>query len=502
MASTKGLVRQEGFHPEGGGSDPMSWRPSSAQGSFEGNNNSNNNNSDIYHDLASPSTSSVPIPRPHNIFDMGISSSSPASAASASASSGPNTSGFPAHFNSTLPALNSSMRYEPLPDTSPSPPINHPYANFRSHSRSQSRSRSRPPSAFNAGGPGSPNPGSAMSIGIGPQRTTRTRRGNSVSSMTSASPPPHPPPGIVIPRSGSGGEGWFGPGSQGSTGQPGEYTLPTPESLHSPGSFHGGTHGFANLSLNVSNLGLGPLGAASSPLNQYITGGGGSPIGYNLGTWPSGEHSNNNNSHYGFEHQQHHHPSHGFSHGAQTPTPASFNSHSPGFDSWNFENHPGRGGMTPLSSSLPTTAFMVLPPGPGNQPQSQGPPTGRPHAHSVSSGTPSSTTRRGKGDKADKGDKLDKGNSNSNSNSNSASNAKPLTPTEKAALLQNEKRRRRRESHNAVERRRRDNINEKIGELATLIPDVLFAEDTSNNSSQPKAHGTESSSGNYESCGR
>lgn len=37
-----------------------------------------------------------------------------------------------------------------------------------------------------------------------------------------------------------------------------------------------------------------------------------------------------------------------------------------------------------------------------------------------------------------------------------------------------EKRRRRRESHNAVERRRRDNINERIGELASLIPGVLF----------------------------
>ncbi|KAL4078176.1 hypothetical protein V8B97DRAFT_2003423 [Scleroderma yunnanense] len=37
-----------------------------------------------------------------------------------------------------------------------------------------------------------------------------------------------------------------------------------------------------------------------------------------------------------------------------------------------------------------------------------------------------------------------------------------------------EKKKRRRESHNAVERRRRDNINERIGELAGLIPGVLF----------------------------
>ncbi|KAF9896446.1 hypothetical protein BX616_007435 [Lobosporangium transversale] len=39
-------------------------------------------------------------------------------------------------------------------------------------------------------------------------------------------------------------------------------------------------------------------------------------------------------------------------------------------------------------------------------------------------------------------------------------------------MLMNEKRRRRRESHNAVERRRRDNINEKIQELSTLLPDI------------------------------
>ncbi|KAI7887447.1 HLH-domain-containing protein [Lichtheimia hyalospora FSU 10163] len=37
-----------------------------------------------------------------------------------------------------------------------------------------------------------------------------------------------------------------------------------------------------------------------------------------------------------------------------------------------------------------------------------------------------------------------------------------------------EKRRRRRESHNAVERRRRDNINERIHELCTLLPEHLL----------------------------
>ncbi|CED83562.1 Helix loop helix transcription factor EB [Phaffia rhodozyma] len=44
---------------------------------------------------------------------------------------------------------------------------------------------------------------------------------------------------------------------------------------------------------------------------------------------------------------------------------------------------------------------------------------------------------------------------------------------DKAALL-TEKRRRRRESHNAVERRRRDTINEKISELATLLPQCML----------------------------
>lgn len=42
----------------------------------------------------------------------------------------------------------------------------------------------------------------------------------------------------------------------------------------------------------------------------------------------------------------------------------------------------------------------------------------------------------------------------------------------------NEKRRKRRESHNAVERRRRDHINEKIQELSALLPE--FAGDAQN----------------------
>ena len=42
----------------------------------------------------------------------------------------------------------------------------------------------------------------------------------------------------------------------------------------------------------------------------------------------------------------------------------------------------------------------------------------------------------------------------------------------------NEKRRKRRESHNAVERRRRDHINEKIVELSSLLPE--YAQDAAN----------------------
>ena len=48
-----------------------------------------------------------------------------------------------------------------------------------------------------------------------------------------------------------------------------------------------------------------------------------------------------------------------------------------------------------------------------------------------------------------------------------------------------EKRRRRRESHNAVERRRRDNINERIAELATLIPESMLDPNGNLSSSLP-----------------
>lgn len=102
------------------------------------------------------------------------------------------------HFNSTLPALNSSMRFEPHPpgpphDAPPPSSFNYPagvsQAEYRANNRhtpspigtSRSRSRSRAPS-------------------VGPTRNSRARRNNSISST---SPPPLPgrPSAIVIPGS-------------------------------------------------------------------------------------------------------------------------------------------------------------------------------------------------------------------------------------------------------------------------------------------------------------
>lgn len=60
---------------------------------------------------------------------------------------------------------------------------------------------------------------------------------------------------------------------------------------------------------------------------------------------------------------------------------------------------------------------------------------------------------------------------------NMVSTVSPISTTQQPDLL-NEKRRKRRESHNAVERRRRDHINEKIQELSTLLPE--FASDIQN----------------------
>ncbi|KAI9189937.1 hypothetical protein H9P43_001370 [Blastocladiella emersonii ATCC 22665] len=52
-----------------------------------------------------------------------------------------------------------------------------------------------------------------------------------------------------------------------------------------------------------------------------------------------------------------------------------------------------------------------------------------------------------------------------------------LDPNNKNLQMMFEKRRKRRESHNAVERRRRDNINERIGEIALMLPEYYVGSD-------------------------
>ncbi|KAI0371363.1 HLH-domain-containing protein [Pilatotrama ljubarskyi] len=278
------------------------------------------------------------------------------------------------HFNSTVPAIGSSMRYEP-PSNNPSSPTtasgNNPFAggepsSFSSHISnlsgissysnltapsefhlsqppngqtngqrqtpspvsanggaefSRSRSRSRAPS--NAMDPANP-----PSTNGGPARRTRTKR-NSVSSV---SPPPlhrgHTQP-LVIPNGANGAgrgpasplslhtSGWFMPQGQGN-----EFGLPTPESVHGFSAFNGGT--------SLGSVGLG---------------------------------------------------------------------------------------VSPKEVNVPGMGIVGMQKG-------ESPPEDLAAKH--------------------------------------------------RAMIANEKRRRRRESHNAVERRRRDNINEKISELATLIPECLL----------------------------
>ncbi|KAJ1891562.1 Cell morphogenesis protein PAG1, partial [Kickxella alabastrina] len=53
--------------------------------------------------------------------------------------------------------------------------------------------------------------------------------------------------------------------------------------------------------------------------------------------------------------------------------------------------------------------------------------------------------------------------------------------SQKSAIVSYEKRRRRRESHNAVERRRRDNINDRIQELSNMLPEAMIDANTKPN---------------------
>jgi hypothetical protein len=121
------------------------------------------------------------------------------------------------HFNQSIPA---AIRYDHHPDPPPPP------SSFPSHFRnstpspigSRSRSRSRAPSVPPTAGV------------VGPTRTTRSRRNNSVSST---SPPPHSasrPQAIVIPSSHR-SNGAAGP----ATGINGHGQPVSPLSLHSLG---------------------------------------------------------------------------------------------------------------------------------------------------------------------------------------------------------------------------------------------------------------------------
>lgn len=169
----------------------------------------------------------------------------------------------PSMFNSTLPALSSSMRFEPPPvpavpepvpqhqaafqlppdfrqQHTPSPSTNQP--NMANNPVSRSRSRTRAPSN-----------------GPGPTRTQSTTRAKR-NSVSSSSPPPRPhPSAILIPGATGLGRaqsrdiatsplalntgGWFAP----------EFGLPTPDSMNS--------HGF-NLGRDGS---LGPPSAVDEP---------------------------------------------------------------------------------------------------------------------------------------------------------------------------------------------------------------------------------------------
>lgn len=180
-------------------------------------------------------------PYRHNIFDI----SAPATHYRPPSSSDifPNTQPQPhpadlPHFNSTLPALNSNIRYEP-------PPTQFTYRHTPSphNPNSRSRSRSRPPS-------------------LGPTRTSRRdRRANSISSHVSGTSPPPPtrPHAIVIPGRGGGSTmgGFFVPPNQG------EYSLPTPDSLsHSFGGFQGYNAAASNTSYPGSNSYASQAGVA------------------------------------------------------------------------------------------------------------------------------------------------------------------------------------------------------------------------------------------------
>ncbi|KAH7912774.1 hypothetical protein BJ138DRAFT_740585 [Hygrophoropsis aurantiaca] len=387
-------------------------------------------------------------PYRHNIFDI----SAPASAAHTHGMYQPPAQGQSphdlhhqpthAHFNSTLPALNSSMRYEPHPDP---PQSQQGFSGYR-HTPSPHGSRSR-------------------SRSVGPTRNgRRERRANSISSQSQAgaSPPPQHqrphPHAILIPgRSSSlGNSGWYGaylpPGTGGEYGRGdyngasargpgGEYNLPTPESLtHSFGAFGpgqeyngngggGGNNGwYAQAQGRVDTPGAGGMGVSPSQVSTM------SPHVSSLGMHHL--HNPNPNPH------NPNHISHSLSHSLPLPL-------HPSIANAKYHHTHGHSLKSPTSPTSPTSPGSPSPPDSLLSPISSSLTATSPIANGL---TPTTSTN----------------------GANASAGGASASTTNPGGNTLSEKRRRRRESHNAVERRRRDNINERIGELAGLIPGVLF----------------------------
>ncbi|KAL0058597.1 hypothetical protein AAF712_014718 [Marasmius tenuissimus] len=209
------------------GGHPGSHHESQLHGLHHGHHQHNQSHERSTH---SPSEDVSGSYRTHNIFDMGVGA--PVGVSPTTTTTGTS------HFNSTVPPLNSSMRYEPPSHSqhdyqhsanTPSPPLG------VGNGREQSRSRSRPPTSSGA-----------STGGVGPTRTTRTRRTNSISSTSS--PPPHIRPAaqaIVIPGVRHTNGSMASPLSSSATSvtnpwgftsssptSASDFTLPTPDSLH------------------------------------------------------------------------------------------------------------------------------------------------------------------------------------------------------------------------------------------------------------------------------
>ncbi|KAG5638763.1 hypothetical protein H0H81_010385 [Sphagnurus paluster] len=431
-------IRQEGFHPDNSGNsfdlfnnsfapDPYRKFPSGPSASMD----FGDELVSLMHHDRSPSADDRYQRPTHNIFDI-------------SAPNGTATADYPAHFNQTLPALNSSLRYEndnnaTAPPSSYHPPAQHftrhtpsPISISSSHPNpsvhSRSRSRSRPPSSTGVAPPSAtannPNPNPN---GIGPARTSRTRRNNSISST---SPPPGRPHAIVIPRSRAAtvsntntNSGWFMASHSNTTAS--EYSLPTPDSLHSLSSPH----------MAHAHVGSPPHPLSSSPTS----------------TPSQATHTHTQYTPFSLSPPPEHHHSHG--HGLHLPPVSSIHMHP------SNHGHHSQSYMHAHIASSPHSLPNI-------------------HTNLAITAIP-----------ADRSPPHQNGNGNASANANGV---------DKQTLLANEKRRRRRESHNAVERRRRDNINEKISELATLIPECLLdvgAPSSSTSNPQPNTTNGNGNSG-------